>query len=311
MEPEHHPAATQPPLPPDTDDGGELLTPDFLRKLEQLSLVLNRTFAGRLHGERRSTRRGASVEFADFRNYVHGDALRRVDWNAYARLEKLFLKLFLEEEDLHVHVLIDTSRSMGFGAPNKLRAAKRIAAALGYIALCNFDRLSVTAVAERPGARMANLRGKGQASTLFSWLDGLRADGASDFERLLKEYALLARTPGLLILISDFLAPGLAEGLTAVVGRRFAVHLLQILSPEEIDPALTGDLRLVDAENGDAREITVTAGVLRRYQRRLEAHQQSLRDLSNRFGVNYLQTVTSEPFEELILRYMKERRVVE
>jgi hypothetical protein len=95
------------------------------------------------------------------------------------------------------------------------------------------------------------------------------------------------------------------------VGRRFAVHLLQILSPEEIDPPLTGDLRLVDAENGEGREITITAGVLRRYKRRLEAHQQMLRDLGNRLGVNYLHTVTSEPFEELILRYLKERRVVE
>ncbi len=288
-----------------------LLSPEFLRKLEQLTLVLGKTFAGRLQGERRSIRRGNSVEFADFRNYTHGDDLRYVDWNVYARLEKLFLKLFVAEEDLQLHLLIDTSRSMGFGAPDKLHCARRILAALGYIALCGMDRLAVTAITDRLGARMRELRGRGNAFPLFSWLQGLRADGATDFTRALQQYTLLAPQPGLAVVVSDFLAPGIEEGVRALVGRKFSVTLIQTLAPEEIEPTLTGDLRLVDAETGETREITVTSGLLARYRQRLAAHHELLEALAHRYGLNYVRTVTDEPFENLILRYLKQRRVVE
>lgn len=293
------------------ENSEELLTPDFLRKLEQLSLVVTRTFAGNMHGERRSTRRGISVEFADFRNYTHGDDLRYVDWNVYARLEKLFLKLFVEEEDLHVHLIIDTSRSMGFGTPGKLLAAQRICAALGYIALCNYDRVSVTAINERLGVRLRDIRGKGNAFTLFSWLKSLRPDGATNVARSLTDYTLLARKPGLVIVVSDFLAPGVDDGVRALVGRHFAPTFIQVLSPEEVAPPFTGDLRLVDAETGEAREITITSGLLNRYQQRLQAHRDLLEGLGNRYGVNYVSTVTSEPFDQLVLRYLKARRVLE
>ena len=292
-------------------DAEELLTPEFLRRLERLSLAVSRAFPGRLHGERRSTRRGASVEFADFRNYAHGDDLRAVDWNIYARLEKLFLKLFVAEEDLAVHLLLDTSRSMGFGTPGKLLAAQRLAAALGYLALNDLDRLSVAAITDHVGARLAGVRGAGSAATLFSWLRGLRADGATDFTRALREYHTLARQPGLLVLISDFLAPGIEDGLRALVGRRFSLVLVRVVAPEERDPPFAGDLRLVDAETGAVREITVTAGVLSRYKQRLREHRQRLEGFCMRYGVNYVEMATDEPFDQLVLRYLRARRVVE
>jgi len=289
----------------------ELLTPEFMGKLEHLSLVVTRAFAGRMHGERRSIRRGTSVEFADYRNYVLGDDLRYVDWNVYARLEKLFLKLYIDEEDLNVHLMIDTSRSMGFGAPGKLLAACRVAAALGYIALAGFDRLSVTGFTDRLGARMRALRGKGNASTLFAWLKDLHAEGVSDFTRVFSDYALLARRPGPVIIISDFFAPGLEEGLRSIVGRKFAPTLLRVLAPEEVEPPYTGDLRLVDSETGDTREITITGGVLARYKQRLKAHREWLEGVAGRFGINYIETATDEPFENLVLRYLKARRIVQ
>lgn len=289
----------------------ELLTPEFMGKLEHLSIVVTRAFAGRMHGERRSIRRGTSVEFADYRNYVLGDDLRYVDWNAYARLEKLFLKLYIDEEDLHVHLLLDTSRSMGFGTPGKLLAAARVAASLGYIALSSFDRLSVTAFTDRLGARMRTLRGKGNANTLFNWLKGLRAEGVSDFSRVFADYALLARRPGPVIIISDFFAPGLEEGLGAIVGRKFAPTLMRVLAPEEVEPPYTGDLRLVDSETGETREITITGGVLARYRQRLQAHREWLEGVAGRYGVNYIETTTDEPFENLVLRYLKARRIVQ
>lgn len=289
----------------------ELLTPEFIIKLDQLSMAMTRAFAGRYHGERRSTHRGSSVEFADFRAYVHGDDLRGVDWNVYARLEKLFLKLYVEEEDLHVHLLIDSSRSMAFGTPGKLLAARRICAALGYITLAKFDSLSVTAISDRLGARLRRLRGKGQAFTLFTWLRALRGAGTTDFARVLKDYALYARTPGPIVIISDFFAPGVEEGLRALVGRKFAPTLLQVLAPEELDPSLTGDLRLVDAETGETREISVTTGLLARYRQRLEEHHQTLAALGNRYGVNYLRAGSDEPFDQLVLKYLKIRKVIQ
>jgi len=299
------------PTPVGADRAEALLSLEFLRKLEHLTLVLTKAYAGRIQGERRSTRRGSSVEFADFRNYTHGDDLRYVDWNVYARLEKLFLKLYVAEEDLHLHLLIDASQSMAFGSPDKLRSAQRLAAAMGYIALCGLDRLSVTAITDRLGSRRRDLRGRGNTGALFSWLQGMKAGGATDFRRVLSDYALLAGTPGMAIIISDFLAPGLEEGIRALVGRKFLVTLVQVLAPEEISPAITGDLRLVDAETGETREITVTSGLLARYQQRLLAHQQYLENLAHRYGLNYVRMRTDEPFEELILRYMRARRVVE
>src|SRR5882762_10784720 len=122
-----------------------LLEPQFLARLEQLELVSRKIFMGRMKGERRSKRKGQSVEFADYRNYVVGDDLRHLDWNLYARLDRLFLRLFLEEEDLHVYLLIDNSLSMDFGTPSKLHLAKQIAAALGFVGLTNLDRVVVEA----------------------------------------------------------------------------------------------------------------------------------------------------------------------
>ena len=302
-------ASTQPPVQGDTAE--ELLTPEFLRKLERLSLVVSRAFAGRMHGERRSTRRGASVEFADFRHYTPGDDLRAVDWSVYARLEKLFLKLFVAEEDLHIHLLLDTSRSMGFGTPGKLLAAQRLCAALGYIALSDLDRLAVTAVTDRLGARLPSIRGKSQALQLFSWLRARQADGATDFSCSLAEYALLARRPGPVIIISDFLAPGIEEGLRALVGRHFSPALVRVVAPDEINPPFAGDLRLVDAETGETREITVTTGVLARYRQRMQAHRDMLEGLCARYGVTYLEMLTDAPFDQLVLQYLRVRRVVQ
>jgi uncharacterized protein (DUF58 family) len=288
-----------------------LLSPAFVRKLDGLSLALARVMAGRQHGERRSPRRGSSIEFADYRTYTHGDDLRRLDWNVYARLEKLFLKLYVEEEDLHVHLLLDASASMGFGTPQKLLAARRICAALGYLTLANYECLSVTALTEKPGTPLRRVRGRGHVATLFTWLQGLQAGGGVQLATALKSYALSAGTPGLVIIVSDFLMDGLEEGVRALVGRNFAPVLIPVLAPEEVHPSLLGDIRLVDAETGEAREISLTTGVLARYQQRLEAHRRLLEGLGNRYGFPVVHTVSDEPFDRLILRYLRQKGVIE
>lgn len=288
-----------------------LLEPEFLRKLEQLSIVSRRAFPGQLKGERRSPRRGTSVEFADYRNYVLGDDPRYIDWNTFARLEKLFLKLFVEEEDLHVYLLLDASRSMQFGSPAKLEYAKRVAAALGYVALCRFDRVGAAVFAERIREYLAPVRGRGQIFEFFRFLETATAAGGTSLAGSLKEYALRTRRPGVAVLVSDCFDPAWEAGLKALLHRRFQLHLIHVLDRSEIDPPVVGDLKLVDSETGEEREITVSAGLLREYRRTVERFCAGVQAACMRYGAAYVRAVTDQPFEELILRWLRRAGVVE
>lgn len=282
-----------------------LLEPEFLRKLEQLSLVNKRAFAGQLKGERKSTRRGTSVEFADFRNYTLGDDLRYVDWNTFARLERLFLKLFVEEEDLHVYMLVDGSQSMNFGSPTKFDYSRRIAAALGYIGLANQDRVGGAIFAERLGNYLPPVRGRGQVMSYFRFLDQTQPGGKTSFAASLKEYALRTRRPGVAVLISDFMDPDWAAGMMALLQRRFQVTAIQVLDRAELDPRLLGDLRLVDSETGEQREITVSAALLKDYQRTVQEFCGGVQNTCRKYGVDYLLAPTDQPFEDLILKWLR------
>src|SRR5437899_8094015 len=163
-----------------------LLDPEFLARLEQLELVSRKIFLGRMKGERRSKRRGQSVEFADYRNYVVGDDLRFLDWNLFARLERLFIRLFMEEEDLHFYVLIDNSLSMDFGTPSKLHYAKQVAAALGFIGLVNMDRVVIEAFNDRLTQSMPALRGRRSLWRMMDFLQKIDSAGPSDLKRAMR-----------------------------------------------------------------------------------------------------------------------------
>jgi uncharacterized protein (DUF58 family) len=282
-----------------------LLEPEFLRKLEQLSIVSKKVFAGQLKGERRSTRRGTSVEFADFRNYSLGDDLRYVDWNTFARLEKLFLKLFVEEEDLHVYVLIDGSQSMAYGSPSKFEYAKRIGAALGYIGLSNLDRVGATVFAEKMRDHLPPTRGRQQVFPFFSFLEKAEAGGQTSLAASLKEYALRTRRPGVAILISDFFDPEWETGLKALLHRRFQVSAIQVLDRTELRPDLVGDLKLVDCETGEEREITISAGLLKDYQKAVDQFCGGIQETCRRYGADYILAVTDQPFEDMILKWLR------
>lgn len=282
-----------------------LLEPEFLRKLEQLSIVSKKVFAGQLKGERRSSRRGTSVEFADFRNYSLGDDLRYVDWNTFARLEKLFLKLFVEEEDLHVYLLIDGSQSMAYGSPAKFEYAKRIAAALGYIGLTNLDRVGATVFAEKMRDHLPPTRGRQQVFPYFSFLERAQAGGRTSLAASLKEYALKTRRPGVAILISDFFDPEWETGLKALLHRRFQVSAIHVLDRTELRPDLVGDLKLVDCETGEEREITISAGLLKDYQKTVDQFCGGIQETCRRYGADYIQAVTDQPFEDMILKWMR------
>lgn len=287
-----------------------LLDAGFLRKLEQLSIVSKKVFSGQLKGERRSSRRGTSVEFADYRNYTLGDDPRYIDWNTFARLEKLFLKLYVEEEDLHVYMLVDGSQSMQYGSPSKFDHARRIAAALGYIGLSNFDRVGATVFADRMRSHLPPVRGRQQVFPYFNFLERAEAGGQTSLAASLKEYALRTRRPGVAVLISDFFDPDWETGLKALLHRRFQVTAIQVLDRTEVRPDYLGDLKLVDSETGEEREITISAGLLKEYQRTVDQFCGGIQEVCRRYGADYLQAVTDQPFEDLILKWLRSAGLV-
>jgi uncharacterized protein (DUF58 family) len=287
-----------------------LLDPLFLRKLERLSLVARKVFTGQLKGERRSAKRGTSVEFADFRNYVLGDDLRYVDWNTYARLEKLFLKLFLEEEDLHVYLLIDGSESMNFGEPSKFDYARRVAAALGYVGLASYDRVGAAILADSLREYLPPVRGRPQVFRFFSFLEEARASGQTSLGTALREYSLRCRRTGIAVLISDFLDPAWEEGLKALLFRKFQTTVIQVLDRREVRPDYLGDLKLVDSETGTEREVSISPGLMRDYQRALDGFCGGIEASCRRYGADYLRATTDVPFEDLILRWLRSTGLV-
>ena len=303
-----------------------LLTPELLRRLEQFQLLAARRAKSSARGERRSRSRGQSVEFADYRNYVHGDDFRYLDWNLYGRLERLFLKLYEEERELPVRIFLDASESMTFGEPRKFDFARQVAAAIGYVALSGFDRVSVIPFPELPtngqtdqtnrtyelAARGAlrSVRGKKSAIQFFHNLSALTAGGAAELNQALRRGALEARQAGLAIVLSDFLDPaGYDAGLTALVGRGFQIDIVQILAPEELSPSSFGDLRLVDCETGGTQEVTFGRYRLKAYQQTVQNFLQRMREFCQTRGINLFTASSNTVLEELLLKQLRKAEV--
>lgn len=310
------PSAAESASPAPPTDAGSLLSPALLQRLERLELVSRKIFKGRMKGERISRRKGQSVEFADFRNYVPGDDLRLIDWNLYARLDQLFLKLFQEEEDLHFYALIDTSASMNFGTPNKLRVAKQLAAALGYVGLCRGDRVSVQALG--PAGRAAPvIRSRGGLWKLLKYLDNVTPAANHDalsnisLHEGVKDFVLRGVSTGVVVLITDLMdKSGYESALRMLIGRQMDVFVLHVLSQEELDPPLRGDRRLIDVEDGDAAEITVNQYVIDRYQETLKAFLHQARQYCARRSIMHILVPTDTPIETVMTKYLRSRGVV-
>ncbi len=296
----------------------QLIDGRLMARLDHLDVVSRKIFNGRVQGERRSKRRGQSVEFADFRPYVAGDDLRFVDWNIYGRLDRLFLKVFLEEEDLSMIVAVDSSASMHWGNPGKFDYARRLAMALGYIGLVNQNRVSFAAFGglgpEGEPAnlqRLSNLRGRRRTHEAGKWLLGLEPGGSGGFSEAMKSIALSRQGRGIMIVISDFLhKEGFESGLRYVAGRGYDVFAMQLLSPQEIDPrghGMNGDLRLVDLEDDDEAEVTVNAAVLRGYKQRLDSWCGGLRDYCIRRSIMHMIVDTGMDLDTLMLEYLRRR----
>jgi uncharacterized protein (DUF58 family) len=290
----------------------DLLDSRLMSKLDAIDVMSRKIFSGKLQGERRSRRRGQSVEFADFRPYVHGDDLRFVDWNIFGRLDKLFLKMFLEEEDLSLVIAVDTSASMRVGNPDAFDYARRVAMALGYVGLVNQHRVSLVGFSQGRVERASNLRGRRKAADIAQWLLTLEPEGASGFEEAMRLVGTSRSGRGVMIVLSDFLFPeGFEKGLSMVAGRGFDLFALQVLAPQVVDPTreggVTGDLLLVDSETGVETEITVTPELLRLYRDRLDRLCGALRGYCTRRDIVHMVVESSTPVETLMLEYLRRR----
>lgn len=270
--------------------------------LERLSLVYRRPHRGLNPGERRSPRHARSAEFADFRPYASGDDLRQVDWRAFARSDRLMLRLYVAEEEAALNVVLDASDSMAFGAPEKWTAARRLGAAVALLGLAGMDRVAV-GVLDRSGPHTPHVRRGAGGGRLLRFLEGLRPGvvaGPAELE------GLRWLRPGLTVVISDFLVE--QPWAAALAGLRLArqeVVLWQVLAPEEEHPRLTGDVRLREAESGRIRELTVTARMVGDYLDALARHREGLRGQAAAVGGRFLHTLSSHDLQRSMVAAMR------
>ena len=290
-------------------DRSKLFDEGFLKKLEYLHMVSRKVFTGNLRADRRTRKVGSGIEFADHRTYARGDDFRYIDWNVYGRVDKLLLRLFEEEEDLHIYILLDCSTSMGLGRPRKLRYAVEIAAALAYVGLANLDRVGLTCMSRKVHTSLPAVRGKGRIFRVFEFLRGAPSGGATDLRAACSRLAAESVQPGLTVVLSDFYdMDGAFDGLNLLRFRKHEPVAIQILDPAEVHPersALRGDVSLVDCEGGDPRDVTLSPATLRAYA---AAHEQFCAALASNCrarGVPYFRAEIDVPFDELVLRMFR------
>lgn len=286
--------------------GEDIFDEELQRRLEYLAIVSRRIYSGRTRAERRSKKTGSGIEFADHREYVPGDDFRYLDWNVYQRHGRLLLRLFEEEEDLSVYVLLDTSRSMAFGSPPKIDYGKKLAAALAYITLAHLDRVSVLTFTDVMVGRLAPARGKNRIFGVFDFLRPVPADGRTDIADAMRTFVAQNKRRGVAVLISDLYDPaGFEDGINTLRYAKFEPYVIQVFDPVEVRPPLHGDVRLVDTETGEEREVTVTAKVLERYERVHGAYRKRIEEFCAQKNVPYFPVETTVPFDDAILGILR------
>ncbi len=281
-----------------------LLEPSLLRRLEGLAVLVRRAVKGQMGGERRSMSRGRSPEFADFRNYTPGDDYRLIDWNAYARLDRFMLRLFVAEEELPLSLFVDLSGSMDWGRPNKAATAQRLAGAIAYVALASLDRVRLTVFADGPTSGGAPTRGRHSAQGLFARIQSFPIGGPTDYSRLV--LPISRQRPGMTVLITDGLGESPIEpAITALQLARQEGAVLQLLAPQEIAPDWTGDARLKDAETGIEREFTATPATQAAYRTALARRTDEIEKVSRRRGLRFARLTTDQPIDDMVQRTLR------
>jgi len=283
----------------------------FLEQLDRLSLLTRQRLPGPAAGARRSPRHGSSVEFADFRDYSAGDDFRRIDWNAYARLDRLFLRLYSAEDRSTLAIFLDHSASMSFGRPSKALTAARLAAIVSYVALRNDDHVTVTAWSEALDRHLPSQSGRAFIPRVWKHIAETMESAAGETNiAALQEYGRLRHDPGPAIVISDFFSDSWDTGLRGLLAAGQDVSLVQVLAPEEIDPELRGDWELRDSENGAGVEVTISPRLLRRYRAAFDTHTDALRQFCARHGCAFLQLPSDIPLSQVTLSALQTARIL-
>jgi len=286
-----------------------LLAGGFLERLERLSLVTRRRVSGQGKGDRRSVRKGTSIEFVDYRHYTPGDDPRSVDWNIYRRSGNLYVKQFEEEEIVTAHILVDVSRSMDWGTPSKLQFAAKLAAALGYIVLTGNSKLIVSTLSGATSTSFGPAWGRRSVGGLIDFVQRERGHGETDLDAALNNYARRAGA-GQALIISDLMTPKFEQGIRRLLDRRFEVTVLHVLAPEEVHPSMSGDLTLIDRETGNEVPITLNQEALDRYEERFRTWTRTLESFCARHDVVYQRIQTSERLEVVLFDHLRRRGVL-
>jgi uncharacterized protein (DUF58 family) len=284
---------------------------EFLKALDHLRLASRRTFAGSGRGDRRGRHRGRGIEFADYRPYAQGDDFRHIDWKAYKRLGRLLLRLFDEDQDLAVYLLLDTSGSMA--TAGKFDYAVRLAGALCYIGAAHLDRVTVLPFAGGLGGDTTTGRARQTVGRVFEALESLVAEGTTDLGRAVSEFAERPRRAGLAVVISDFLDAGGAErALRLLTARGHDVVVLHVVSAADRDDiGAVDDMLLEDAETGQVRRLEVTPRLARAYREAWVAFDADVAAASARSRAIYLRMDVAVPFDRAVLFTLRQGRLVE
>lgn len=289
-----------------------LVEPSLLKKIESLQIVSRRLFQTGQSGARRTRVRGSGMEFADHREYSPGDDFRTVDWNVYARLDEFIVKTFETEQNLHVSILVDTSASMGFGRPSKLQFAASLAAAIAYIALVNEDGLSIVSIADSAEAEISTGRQSLSPGQIFEFCSEMAPEGGTRLEETLRSFAFHTRYPGLLFVISDFLAPGrLQDYLQPLVYMGYDICGIQVLAPEELDPRLSGEMDIVDSETGVTVPLTVRGETNQQYQDSLSRFLRETDAALKMCHANSVRVTSDMPLDRVILSELRSTGVIQ
>jgi uncharacterized protein (DUF58 family) len=291
----------------------ELFNEEFLKKLEYLFVVSRKLFQGMLQAQRRVKKVGSGVEFSDHRTYSPGDDMRLLDWAAYGRTEKLLLRLFQEEEDLFIYMLVDISASMHYGDPPKINYAKQVAAGLAYAGLANLDRVGIIPFSGNVAGRLPPTRGKAQIFKILNFLRGAKQPkGTTDTKTSALNFVHQNKRRGLVFMISDFYDPkSYQEGLNYLRYNKHDVVAIHVYDPEEATPDLSGDLEIVDCETGETRPVTITSGMLEAYKKEHAKYLDEVKDFCKKNQMQYTRAPTNVPFDELILKIFREGGLVQ
>lgn len=283
------------------------IEPRLLAALNGLKIRTHVQLPGRFKGELRSTKKGSAVEFADFRDYAPGDDLRNIDWNIYARLERPYIKLFEETEDIAVRILIDCSRSMDWGDPNKFDYAKALAGCIAFVSLNNLNWVSVYGFSSKIDARFLPHRGSAHIAPALNFVENLGAEGATNLIAAVKQIRAERSSSGLVVIVSDLFDDTLEYALGILADRRREIIIIHLLCPQELNPETVGDIRLIDSETGEKREVSITPKLLRAYSDNLSSWKNDIQRLCVKRGINYITVDTATPLDEFVLKTMRKR----